>query len=244
MTTETENLERIIHALENLNEFDGETVEYILSQIGYSDYMLRSLMMSAPISDVENAYEERIEMDLTKGTKHPLRHRIDTINEELIIINSFIKQHQLYSTFAQPSDFADSCNTHFSNIEIACDLESDECLNWNMYNLKKQQEKPQEKPQEKLQEEEQEDRSSLKYFWQDLNNFNIQAKEFCSKVWVNHRFHTRKQFFEDNKIKHFEMKYIIHEVWDDLENNDTLMFNNFEKYWEFFIANRDKVVSL
>jgi len=248
MTTETENLERIIYQLQNLNDFDGETVEYILSQIGYSDYMLRSLMLSQPISNVEYAYNERIEMDLTNNTRHPFIHRIEAINEELIIINSHIKKHNLTPFFELSTDFSDSCITHFANIKIACDLGSDECLAWNMYNLKEEEEEEvqivvQEKQIQEVKEEV-EERTSLKDFWQNLNNFNAEAKELCLGVWLENKNYTRKQFFEEHNVTYFELKYIIHEFWNEIENNDTLTFDNFEKYWEFFITNWNKDVSL
>jgi hypothetical protein len=63
MTTQTTTLERIIKELRELNEFDGETVEYLLKGVGYEDYALRHLIMTEPFENVQNAYEERIEYD-------------------------------------------------------------------------------------------------------------------------------------------------------------------------------------
>ena len=40
-------------------DVDGETMEYILKQVGMEDQMLRQLMLSRPFGDVEYVWEER-----------------------------------------------------------------------------------------------------------------------------------------------------------------------------------------
>ena len=38
---------------------DGETMQYILERVGMEDQMLRQLMLTQPINDVEYVWEER-----------------------------------------------------------------------------------------------------------------------------------------------------------------------------------------
>ena len=42
---------------------DGETMQYILERVGMSDQMLRQLVMSQPIKEVEYMVEERIQLE-------------------------------------------------------------------------------------------------------------------------------------------------------------------------------------
>jgi len=56
-------VEEIIHELKFLTHkgdcVDGETMQYILEQVGMHDQMLRQLMMSMPYDEVEYIMEER-----------------------------------------------------------------------------------------------------------------------------------------------------------------------------------------
>jgi hypothetical protein len=51
-------VERIISDLSHIG-VDGETMQYILEQVGMHDQMLRQLMMSMPYDEVEYIMEER-----------------------------------------------------------------------------------------------------------------------------------------------------------------------------------------
>ena len=51
-------IENIIKKLEFL-QVDGETMQYILEQVGMQDQMLRQLIMSQPIEEVRYMIEER-----------------------------------------------------------------------------------------------------------------------------------------------------------------------------------------
>jgi hypothetical protein len=232
MTTQLTTLERIIKEIKELNEFDGETVEYLLEQIGYEDYVLRHLMMNEPISNIENHYEERIEFERDNNNniiKNPLVHRLEMVKDDIIQIEAFIKQQGLSSDFELPSSSADSCFTHIANINIACDLTSEEALNWGEFR-KREEENPEEQ--------------SISTEWRDIRNLTMEAKSLCLEVWNRNRDFTRKYFLQAYKVTTIELILIVHEVWNDIENNDTLTFNNFEDYWRFFIANRNKSLSL
>ena len=52
-------------AIEMLQDVDGETMGYILKEIGMEEQMLRQLMLSAPMEQVEYLMEEKKEL----GTK-------------------------------------------------------------------------------------------------------------------------------------------------------------------------------
>ena len=53
-----DKIERIISDLSHIG-VDGETMQYILENVGMEDQMLRQLMMSQPIEEVDYMYEER-----------------------------------------------------------------------------------------------------------------------------------------------------------------------------------------
>ena len=50
-------------AIEMLQGVDGETMQYILREIGMEWQMLRQLMLSAPMEQVEYLVEEKKELD-------------------------------------------------------------------------------------------------------------------------------------------------------------------------------------
>ena len=49
-------------AIEMLQDVDGETMGYILKEIGMEEQMLRQLMLSAPMEQVEHLMEEKKEL--------------------------------------------------------------------------------------------------------------------------------------------------------------------------------------
>jgi len=51
----------------------------------------------------------------------------------LDVIRKFIYENNLAKQFEQPTGMADECWTHLNNIEIACDLSTDESLNWKLF---------------------------------------------------------------------------------------------------------------
>lgn len=60
----------IIGLLKNITSnndcVDGETMQYILEQVGMHDQMLRQLMMSMPYDEVEYIMEERAIFEINK----------------------------------------------------------------------------------------------------------------------------------------------------------------------------------
>ena len=62
-----------------------------------------------------------------------LKHRLAMIEDDLKVIRAFIYEQELNETFQKPTPMADECLTHLNNIEIACDLSSNECLSWKLF---------------------------------------------------------------------------------------------------------------
>ena len=64
MTVLKENFATIYDIIQELKkvEVDGETMEYILKQVGMEYQMLRQLMLTLPIEEIENLVVERKEL--------------------------------------------------------------------------------------------------------------------------------------------------------------------------------------
>lgn len=62
-----------------------------------------------------------------------LEHRLKMIADDLQVIRQFIYENNLNEAFQKPTKHADECWTHLNNIEIACDLTSEESLNWKLF---------------------------------------------------------------------------------------------------------------
>ena len=66
MTPQEFRTTAVIQQLKQM-EVDGETMQYILKQVGMDEQMLRQLMMTMPMNQVEDLMEERKELNrLTK----------------------------------------------------------------------------------------------------------------------------------------------------------------------------------
>jgi hypothetical protein len=64
-----------------------------------------------------------------KNEVEQLKHRLAMIEDDLKVIRAFIYKQGLDETF----QMADECWTHLNNMEIACDLSSDESLTWKLF---------------------------------------------------------------------------------------------------------------
>ena len=64
-----------------------------------------------------------------------LKHRLAMVKDDLDIIRKFIYEEQLEKHFERPSETSDECWTNLNNIEIACDLTSDESIGWKLFQL-------------------------------------------------------------------------------------------------------------
>ena len=53
------NVEKAIALLEEIEDFDGETMEYIISKLFMREQMLKQLMGTCDWGDVHNYFEER-----------------------------------------------------------------------------------------------------------------------------------------------------------------------------------------
>ena len=62
-----------------------------------------------------------------------LKHRLAMVKDDLDIIRKFIYRDQLDKAFERQSETSDECWHNLNNIEIACDLSSEESLNWKLF---------------------------------------------------------------------------------------------------------------
>ena len=62
-----------------------------------------------------------------------LKHRLAMVNDDLKALRNFIDQEGLTETFYKATNECYEAITHLNNIEIACDLSSDESLKWKLY---------------------------------------------------------------------------------------------------------------
>jgi hypothetical protein len=62
-----------------------------------------------------------------------LKHRLAMVADDLQVLRNFIAQEGLTETFQKPTEQSDEAFTHLNNIEIACDLSTDESLTWNPF---------------------------------------------------------------------------------------------------------------
>lgn len=67
-------------------------------------------------------------------TEQKLQHRLAMINDDLKVIRKFIYS-QGYD-FTLPSETSEEAWTNLNNIEIACDLTTDESLCWELFTKK------------------------------------------------------------------------------------------------------------
>ena len=63
-----------------------------------------------------------------------LKHRLAMVRDDLDIVRKFIRDEQLEKHFERQSETSDECWHNLNNIEIACDLGSEESLNWKLFN--------------------------------------------------------------------------------------------------------------
>ena len=63
MTTQEIKTQSVIQQLKHM-EVDGETMQYILKEVGMEWQMLRQLMLTTPIEQVEYLLEEKKDLNL------------------------------------------------------------------------------------------------------------------------------------------------------------------------------------
>jgi hypothetical protein len=64
-----------------------------------------------------------------------LQHRLAMVADDLRVFRKFLDKQGFDLT--KPTTHADMACTHLNNMEIACDLSDNECLNWELYGSKK-----------------------------------------------------------------------------------------------------------
>lgn len=64
-----------------------------------------------------------------------LEHRLKMIQDDINVLIDFIDESRMMEAMDKPTKYSNSALTNISNIEIACNLESDESLDWKTYNM-------------------------------------------------------------------------------------------------------------
>lgn len=77
------------------------------------------------ITDLAHVAMERIK---------ELEHRLAMVKEDSAELQKFITEHGMGHRFEKPTDMCDEAWSHFANIDIACDLKSDEAMDWKPFN--------------------------------------------------------------------------------------------------------------
>jgi hypothetical protein len=96
-------------------DLDGETMEYIINQVGMQEQMLRQLVMTAELTQVQQLLEER--MELAKQTS-PIKRGSDESSVGTSFHGHVVKATigELKAIFGEPDfqgdDFADNKITH------------------------------------------------------------------------------------------------------------------------------------
>jgi hypothetical protein len=62
-----------------------------------------------------------------------LKHRLAMVEDDLRVIREFIYTKGLADVFREPSRTSDEVWSNLNNIEIACDLSTNESLQWKLY---------------------------------------------------------------------------------------------------------------
>ncbi len=78
---------QILNTLDNGDSVDGETMEYILEQVGMKSQMLRQLVMGNPERIVKELLEEKVE--ISEKYKYCKKVWDDMCNNDTLIYNSF-----------------------------------------------------------------------------------------------------------------------------------------------------------
>jgi hypothetical protein len=63
-----------------------------------------------------------------------LKHRLAMVQDDIKVIREFLYSKGLSKYFEMRTPMADECWTHLNNIDIACDLSTNEALNWKLFN--------------------------------------------------------------------------------------------------------------
>jgi hypothetical protein len=66
-----------------------------------------------------------------------LEHRLAMVKEDSLELQKFIAESGLDELFQNSTNMCDEAWSHFANIDIACDLNSSEALDWKKFNQPK-----------------------------------------------------------------------------------------------------------
>jgi ABC-type uncharacterized transport system ATPase subunit len=117
---------QILYTLDSGDSVDGETMEYILEQVGMKSQMLRQLVMGNPENIVKELLEEKISL---------IEKRLECIKRTNKDINEIILDNQDKIYKAVGYDNLEVLQRSISDIGIALDLNDNEPIEQNWYKL-------------------------------------------------------------------------------------------------------------
>ena len=129
MVKNEKKLAKLIDKIKNLKDFDGETTQYMLEQLGMEGQMLRQLMMTSQADYVHELYDERFGSN-SKEAEHRMKMIMDDVNEIRIFIVEKLPEIMEGDV---PTRQCEDIFTHFTNIAIASDLDNTDCLSWKLF---------------------------------------------------------------------------------------------------------------
>lgn len=87
------------------------------------------------IEEGDEGFEYKIDEDTLKQEyftpTEEMQHRMGVILEDMARLREFIEENGIGYVFDKATKYSDSAWTHLNNIEIACDLDDNESLNWS-----------------------------------------------------------------------------------------------------------------
>lgn len=162
--------------------------------------------------------------------KKEVKLRMKLILDDLKVIKSQFTEEQLSSA----TYFSEELNHIFSNIEIAADLKSDECLDWGMFHKTEKVVGILHPRVEEiiniLRNEVEVDGETIEYIVKQVGlEEQLIKQHLCREEELS-----LKEFWRDVYNREHERRETVKRVWEDLllDNGQTNSNNNFEDYYK------------
>jgi hypothetical protein len=107
-------VEEIVDTLKQYDGFNGEVWKYVSEKLGYA------LKEKAVTPSADDKYTKELE------------HRLNMIDDDAAKLRTFIIDKGISSYFRDAKDELFGF-VYLDNIDVACDLNDDECLSWKRY---------------------------------------------------------------------------------------------------------------
>jgi len=165
------------------------------------------------------------------------KHRLAMIMDDIRVIESNLGEEIL----SKPTSYSDCLGVHFSNIEIACDLESEECLSWSPFFKGNKVIGADHHQVERiiriLKNDVEVDGETIQYIVEKVGMEEQLLKQLIATYPEfiedeNPEEENLKTFWRDVRNTSFEHKELAKRVWDDIMNNGHIGYNDFDSYYK------------